>query len=50
MTVSAASRIQRAAAVKNGGQVAPGTFAARAMSTAALNANAATGSKPGGNK
>jgi len=41
MTQSAASRIQSAAARTAGGQVATGTFAARAQSAAAHNASTA---------
>lgn len=45
MTFSAAARIQSAIARGNGGQVARGSFAARAQSAAAHNASGKTGGK-----
>lgn len=45
MTQSAASRIQSATAVKNGGSVPKGSFASRAQSAAIKNATISQGGK-----
>lgn len=45
MTSKAAARIQSSNAKSNGGQVAAGSFAARAQSAAATNQSGAKGSK-----
>lgn len=45
MTNQAAARIQSSTAKSNGGQVAAGSFAARAQSAAATNQGSAKGSK-----
>jgi hypothetical protein len=50
MNATAAARIQSATARVSGGQVAAGSFAARAQAAAAHNGNGSTGGKSGGNQ
>lgn len=49
MTTAAAARIQSATARSNDGQVAPGSFAARAQSAAAQNQNNGSSGNSGDN-
>lgn len=49
MTTSATARIQSATARSNGGQVAAGSFAARAQAAVARNGKSGSGGKSGGN-
>ncbi|NHC07900.1 hypothetical protein [Azonexus fungiphilus] len=49
MTTAAAARIQSATARTNGGQIASGSFAARAQAAAAHNGNCGSTGNSGGN-